>query len=52
MKLFALPALAAWLLLSISLPGWAVIEATDGERETIVELIEQLEQRHYAKKWG
>jgi len=31
------------------MPSWAVIEATDSERETMVEMIDQLEHRHYAK---
>ncbi len=44
--LLALPAL---LLCSLSLPSWAVIEASDSERATVVEMIDQLEQRHYAK---
>jgi carboxyl-terminal processing protease len=30
-------------------PTWALIEYTDSQRETIAELIEQLEDRHYAK---
>lgn len=33
----------------ISLPGHALIEYSDEQRETIVELVEQLEERHYAK---
>lgn len=37
------------LLCAVSLPGWSRIESTDSERETIVEMIDQLEQRHYAK---
>ncbi|MEM8562497.1 MAG: carboxy terminal-processing peptidase [Pseudomonadota bacterium] len=37
------------LLLCASSTAWALIEATDAQRETMVELIEQLEQRHYAK---
>ncbi len=49
MKKGALLGLPALLLCSLSLPGWALIEATDSERETIVEMIDQLEQRHYAK---
>jgi carboxyl-terminal processing protease len=44
--LLALPAL---LLCSLSLPSWALIEASDSERATVVEMIDQLEQRHYAK---
>ena len=49
MKKSALLGLPLLLLWSLSLPGWALIEATDAERETIVEMIDQLEQRHYAK---
>ncbi len=32
-----------------SLPAWAVIEYTDAQRETIIEMLETLEERHYAK---
>ncbi len=37
------------LLVTLSLPSWALIEYTDAQRETIVEMIDQLEERHYAK---
>jgi len=37
------------LLALASLPSWALIDYTDAQRETMVELIEQLEERHYAK---
>jgi carboxyl-terminal processing protease len=37
------------LLGSASLPARALIEYSDSQRETIVEMVEQLEQRHYAK---
>jgi carboxyl-terminal processing protease len=40
---------AALLLAAASLPSWALIEYSDSQRETIVELVDQLEQRHYAK---
>ncbi len=33
----------------MSMPGWSLIESTDSERETMIEMIDQLEQRHYAK---
>jgi carboxyl-terminal processing protease len=33
----------------VPLHAWALIDYTDAQRETIVELIEQLEERHYAK---
>ena len=49
MKLTALPALVALLLSTLSLPTWALIEPSDTQRETMVEMIEQLEERHYAK---
>jgi carboxyl-terminal processing protease len=41
--------LAAVTFTLASLPGWASIDYTDDQRETIVELVEQLEERHYAK---
>ncbi len=34
---------------AVSLPSFALIEYTDAQRETAVELVEQLEERHYAK---
>jgi carboxyl-terminal processing protease len=37
------------LLGALSLPSWALIEYSDAQRETIIEMIEQLEERHYAK---
>ena len=37
------------LLGALSLPSWALIEYSDSQRETVVEMIEQLEERHYAK---
>ncbi len=49
MKKLAWLGVPAVLLCSLSVPGWALIEATDAERETIVEMIDQLEERHYAK---
>lgn len=43
-------ALAGGLLLATAaLPSFAVIEYSDDQRDTIVEMIEQLEERHYAK---
>jgi len=42
-------ALPAALLGALSLPSWALIEYSDSQRETIVEMIEQLEERHYSK---
>ncbi|QFU75890.1 peptidase S41 [Halioglobus maricola] len=34
---------------TLALPSHALIEYSDAQRETIVELVEQLEDRHYAK---
>ena len=42
-------AFPAILLGALSLPSWALIEYSDSQRETVVEMIEQLEERHYAK---
>lgn len=42
-------ALPLVLLGTLCQPALALIEYGDGERETIVELVEQLEERHYAK---
>ncbi len=42
-------ALPAALLGVLSLPSWALIEYSDSQRETIVEMIERLEERHYSK---
>lgn len=36
-------------LSGLSAPSWSVIEYTDKQRETIIEMVEQLEERHYAK---
>ncbi|MGL4564612.1 MAG: carboxy terminal-processing peptidase, partial [Halioglobus sp.] len=41
--------MSALLLYCLSLPSWAVIEPSEGESATMLELIDQLEQRHYAK---
>ncbi len=46
LKLFRAAILAAAIA---PLHAWALIDYTDAQRETIVELIEQLEERHYAK---
>jgi carboxyl-terminal processing protease len=40
---------SALLLYSLSVPAWSLIEYTDAQRDTIVELVEQLHERHYAK---
>ena len=42
-------AISIVLLSTHSLPARALIEYSDGQRSTMVELIEQLEDRHYAK---
>jgi carboxyl-terminal processing protease len=42
-------ALSAVLLSALSAPSWALIEYTQKQRETIVELIDQLQERHYSK---
>tara|TARA_R110002110_G_scaffold213154_3_gene426308 strand:+ start:43285 stop:45420 length:2136 start_codon:yes stop_codon:yes gene_type:complete len=39
----------ALVLATASVPAFSYITYTDSQRETVVELIEQLEQRHYAK---
>jgi carboxyl-terminal processing protease len=41
-------AFSATLLWGLSVPAWSLIEATETQRDTIVELIEQLQERHYA----
>ena len=37
------------LLAAVSLPGWALIEYSQEQQNTIIEMVEQLESRHYAK---
>ncbi len=37
------------LLGTLSQPGWALIEYTETQQQTMIEMIEQLEERHYAK---
>lgn len=39
----------ALVLATVSLPSFSYITYTESQRETVVELIEQLEERHYAK---
>ncbi len=41
-------AFAATVLCVLSLPAWSLIEYTEAERDTIVEMVEQLQERHYA----
>lgn len=41
------------LLLALSLcsaPGWALLQFSDVQKETAIELVEKLEQRHYSQK--
>ncbi len=40
--------IAATLLWVLSSPAWSLIEYTEAERDTIVEMLEQLQERHYA----
>lgn len=42
-------ALLAVVLCLVATPAWSLIEYTKAQRETIIELVEQLEERHYAK---
>lgn len=42
-------ALLALLLAGVPVSGYALIEYSESQRETIAELVEQLEERHYAK---
>ena len=49
-KTFGLSLSAGFIFGSLGLPAAAVIEYTDTQRETIVELVEQLEDRHYSKQ--
>jgi carboxyl-terminal processing protease len=49
MKHAAALAAPALLLCTLSLPAWSLIESSDTQRETMIEMIDQLEQRHYAK---
>ena len=42
-------ALPVLLIGSISLPSWGLIEYSEGQQQTMVELIDKLEERHYAK---
>ncbi len=44
-----LPLLATLSWATLSLPAWSLIEYSDTQRETIIELVETLEERHYAK---
>ncbi len=49
LKTATLLLLPALLLSTLPRPALALIESTDSQRETIVEMIEQLENRHYTK---
>ena len=41
--------LTSVLLSSLALPARSLVEYSDAERETIIELVDQLQKRHYAK---
>ena len=49
LKTATLLLLPALLLSTLPRPTLALIQSTDSQRETIVEMIEQLENRHYTK---
>jgi len=34
---------------TLSLPAWSLIDYTEAQRDTVVELVEQLQERHYSK---
>lgn len=42
-------AATALLLSSQALPAWSLIEYSPAQRDTVIELVEQLQDRHYAK---
>lgn len=43
-------ALCALLFYGITSPAWSFIEYTRNQRESIVEMVEQLQERHYSKR--
>ncbi len=47
-KAASLVGFTATMLSLLSLPAWSLIEYTEAERDTIMEMIEQLQERHYA----
>ncbi|MEP5566684.1 MAG: carboxy terminal-processing peptidase [Halioglobus sp.] len=49
-KTLGLSLSAGFILGGLTLPAAAVIEYTDTQRETAIELVEQLEDRHYSKQ--
>lgn len=49
-KTLGLALSASFIFGSFTLPSAATIEYTDIQRETVVELVEQLEERHYSKQ--
>jgi len=49
-KTLGLALSASFIFGSFTLPSAAAIEYTDIQRETVVELVEQLEERHYSKQ--
>lgn len=42
-------AFSALLLCTLPLPAWSLIDYTEAERDTAIELVEQLQDRHYSK---
>jgi carboxyl-terminal processing protease len=42
-------AFSAMMLSALPLPAWSLIEYTEAQQETAVELLEQLQDRHYSK---
>ena len=42
-------AFCAGLIAVVSVPAWGLIEHTQSQRESVVEMLEQLEERHYSK---
>ncbi len=42
-------AFSALLLCALPLPAWSLIDYTEAERDTAIELVEQLQDRHYSK---
>jgi carboxyl-terminal processing protease len=42
-------AVVAFFLSSLALPAWSLIEYSQAQRNTVMELVEQLQERHYAK---
>ena len=43
-------ALCTLLLCAVSLRAWSYIDYTKSQRESVIEMLEQLEERHYSKQ--